>query len=233
MTQSMTRPNGVHHFAICTADMKAQIEFFSEVMGMELVALYWMHGAPNTWHGFMRLNDQCSLAFVQNATIGEVDSEIGKTHAGNPAGVSAPGTLQHIAFRVDTEEELLAMRDRIRSHGIQVLGHIDHGFGKAIYFAGLENLSLEVATSEGQVVTPEAWIDPEVVALNGITPEELRRYKAPVPYVRPETPVPQPGLDAGGPHMVPPEAFENFMAMPDEEVLAAMSETEPPVKVAK
>lgn len=83
------------------------------------------------------------------------------------------------------------------------------------------------------MVNPEAWIDPEVVALNGITPEELRRYKAPAPYVRPETPVPQSELDAGGPHMVPPEAFENFMAMPDEEVLAAMSETEPPVKVAK
>ena len=30
--------NGVHHLAIATADIKAQIEFFSDVLGMELMA---------------------------------------------------------------------------------------------------------------------------------------------------------------------------------------------------
>lgn len=225
----MTQPSGVHHFAICTANMKAQIEYFSDVLGMELVALYWMHGAPNTWHGFMRLNDQCSVAFVQNASIAEVEGEIGRTHAGSPSGTSAPGTLQHIAFRVDTEEELLFMRDRIRSRGIQVMGHIDHGFGKAIYFAGLENLSLEIATSEGQTVNPEAWIDPEVVALNEISAEELNRFKAPAVYQRPAIPVPQPGFDPHKPHMLPPEAIELVMNMPDEAVFTTLSEIDPPV----
>ena len=52
----MTRPNGVHHLAICTAHMKEQIAFFTDVLGMELVALYWMHGVEGTWHGFLRLN---------------------------------------------------------------------------------------------------------------------------------------------------------------------------------
>ena len=36
----MGLPNGVHHLAICTRDMKSQIEFFTQVLGMELVALY-------------------------------------------------------------------------------------------------------------------------------------------------------------------------------------------------
>jgi len=36
----MAKPNGIHHFAICTADIKAQIEYFTDVLGMELVALY-------------------------------------------------------------------------------------------------------------------------------------------------------------------------------------------------
>ena len=225
----MTRPTGIHHLAICTGDMKAQIKFFSEVLGMELVALYWMHGAPNTWHGFMRLNDQCSVAFVQNASIEAVERDVGVTHAGNPSGTSAPGTMQHVALRVDTEEELLTMRDRIRSHGIQVMGHIDHGFGKAIYFGGLENLSLEIATSEGMVVNPEAWIDPEVVELNNICPEELERFKSPAAYNRPTEPVQQPPFSASSPHMTPPEAFEDVLKLPDEAVFAAMSETEPPV----
>src|SRR2546429_5750238 len=41
---AMGLPNGIHHLAICTKDIKKQIEFFTQVCGMELVALYWMHG---------------------------------------------------------------------------------------------------------------------------------------------------------------------------------------------
>ena len=67
----MNKVEGLHHIAICTADMKAQIEYFTDVLGMELVALYWMHGVANTWHGFLRLNDESSIAFVCNPDIDE------------------------------------------------------------------------------------------------------------------------------------------------------------------
>ena len=46
----MAAINGVHHLAISTADIKAQIGYFSDVLGMELVALYWMHGVEGAWH---------------------------------------------------------------------------------------------------------------------------------------------------------------------------------------
>ena len=36
--------NGVHHLAICTKDIKSQIEFYTRVVGMDLPALCWMHG---------------------------------------------------------------------------------------------------------------------------------------------------------------------------------------------
>jgi catechol 2,3-dioxygenase-like lactoylglutathione lyase family enzyme len=229
----MAKPNGVHHFAICTADIKAQIEYFTDVLGMELVALYWMHGVEGAWHGFLKLNDQSSIAFVQTPDVGGILVEIGKTHAGNPGGPSAPGTLQHIAFNVDTEAELLTMRDRIRSRGIDVFGYLDHGFCKSIYFAGPENLCLEVATSEGAAINPKAWIDPEVVALAGISAEELARFKSPTPFSRPPHPVPQPDLDPAKPHLVfPPEAYEAIFGSSDEEVTARMSEATPPVQFA-
>lgn len=229
----MTRPNGIHHFAICTADIKTQIEFFTDVLGMELIALYWMHGVEGAWHGFLKLNDSSSIAFVQTPEVGKIPVEIGKTHSGNPGAASSPGTLQHIAFNVDTEEELLAMRDRIRSRGVHVMGHIDHGFCKSIYFAGPENLTLEVSTSEGQTINPEAWIDPEVVALAGISEAELARYKSPAAYVRPASPVPQPALDSGCPQATyPKELYELLITTPDADIFARMSETEPPVKVA-
>lgn len=65
----MNKIDGLHHLAITTADMKEQIEFFTDKLGMELVALYWMHGVANTWHGFLRLNDESSVALVHNPRL--------------------------------------------------------------------------------------------------------------------------------------------------------------------
>ena len=36
----MNKVAGLHHLAICTANMKEQIEFFTDKLGMELQALY-------------------------------------------------------------------------------------------------------------------------------------------------------------------------------------------------
>ena len=49
----MSKANGLHHLAITTADIKRQIEYFSTVLGMELVDLYWMHGVEGAWHAFL------------------------------------------------------------------------------------------------------------------------------------------------------------------------------------
>ena len=168
----MNKVEGLHHLAICTADMKSQIEFFTGKLGMELVALYWMHGVPNTWHGFLRLNDESSIAFVCNPKIGDIPRTLGASHAGNPGANCAGGAMQHVALKVKNHEEMLAMRDRLRSKGVTVMGPLDHGMCASIYFAGPENLSLELSYSE-EPINAAAWIDPEVVALAGIDAEGL------------------------------------------------------------
>lgn len=228
---SNVRINGVHHLAISTADIKGQIEFFSDVLGAELEALFWMHGVPGGWHGFCRLNDFCSVAFVQLPGNAEIESEVGVTHAGTGAGKSAPGTMQHVAFKVDTHDDLLAIRDRIRSRGVNVIGQIDHGMCESIYFAGPEGLTLEVATSS-EPLNPDAWIDPEVVALAGISPDELERYRAPAPYAGEGGTVPQPPPDPAKPHLgYPPHRYEQVLAMSDEEITNLSSYARPPVQV--
>ena len=47
-----------------------------------------------------------------------------------------------------------------------------------MYFAGPENLSLELSYSH-EPIDNRAWIDPEVVALAGISEDELARYTHP------------------------------------------------------
>jgi catechol 2,3-dioxygenase-like lactoylglutathione lyase family enzyme len=228
----MLKPNGVHHIAIMTADVKSQVEFFSDVLGTKLVAMYWMHNVDGYFHAFMELSPSCCVAFVQSPEVKDIKPEIGVSHAGNPTKPCAAGVVQHLAFNVDTDEELYAMRDRVRSRGVRVLGPLDHGFCKSIYFGGPENLVLEVSTSE-EAIDAEAWIDPEVVALCGISNEELARYKNPAPYANTGAAVPQPPIDDTRPQYTNmDEAFGGAFDLPDEVVTAELSENTPPVKAA-
>ena len=226
----MGLPNGVHHLAICTKNMKEQIEFFTQVVGMELVALYWMHGVKNTYHGFVRLGDSSSIAFVQGPESGEIQPQTGVSHASWTAGLVAPGAMQHLALNVDTEEDLLTMRDRVRSHGHWVMGPLDHGFCKSIYFAGPEGMMLEFSTSEGESIDAESWIDPEVVKLNGISLEELEQYKNPPAFESQGGSVQNPEVDLNDPPMQFPPGQEVIYSMSDKDVTEKMSETTPHVQ---
>jgi catechol 2,3-dioxygenase-like lactoylglutathione lyase family enzyme len=231
-TDMTAQPSGIHHLAFMAGDIKKHISFFSEVVGAPLVALFDMHGVPGGLHAFLRLNDHCYFSIVQLPKVDEIAIELGKTHAGTGAGVSAPGTLQHLAFGVDTEADLYAMRDRIRSHGLAVMGPLDHGMCKSIYFAGPDNMTLEVATSE-VTVDASRWIDPTVLAKAGISLEEAEHFKAPKAYVGP-TPVPQPEFDPDKPRMAYPlEQYKAMMAAPDEAILASSKAyNQPPVPAA-
>ena len=92
-------------------------------------------------------------------------------------------------------------------------------------------MTLEVATSE-TAIDAEQWIDPEVVALAGISQEELARMKAPPAYKRPEAPVPQPAYDESRYHLgYPPEAYRKMLSIPDEKMIERMSYPEPPMPV--
>lgn len=223
----MIKPNALHHVAISTGDIKQQIAYFSDVLGMELVALYWMHGAENTFHGFMKLGNE-SVAFVFKEENKKVATVMGQTHAGNGLEKSAPGTMQHLALNVDTMDDMLAMRDRIRSRGIPVLGPIDHGFCASIYFGGPENLTLEISTSsaaETPLDDKGTWIDPEVVSFAGISEEELKSYMAPADYKNEGDPLAQPAHNPEVPQQTLPK---EIMEAPDEVIWETMSETTAP-----
>jgi len=219
---------GIHHLAFMAADIKEHIAFFSQVLGCPLVALFGMHGVPGGLHAFLRMNDYSYFSIVQLPDVDKIPVEIGRTHAGSGALPSARGTLQHLAFRVDSEADLLAMRDRVRSHGITVFGPIDHGMCKSIYFGGPDHMTLEIATADAPL-DPERWIDPTVLAKAGISEEEAARFCAPAAYKGP-SPVAQPKYDPAKPHMQYPEkAYRRMLEMTDDEVAKASSYAEPPV----
>lgn len=228
MTTTQQQPSGIHHIAIMAADIKTHIAFFSEVMGCPLVALFEMHGVPGGLHAFLRMNERSYFSIVQLPGVDQIPVTLGVTHAGNGALPSAAGTMQHLAFRADDEAGLLSMRDRIRSHGVNVIGPIDHGFCKSIYFAGPDKLTLEVAAPVSRV-DPDLWIDPAVLAKAGISAEESARYRSPKAYDGPPG-LPQPPYDPAKPHMAyPKEMYQAILRAPDEAIANAQSFSRPPV----
>lgn len=221
-------PSGVNHLALATADMKTQIKFWTEVLGCPLKALYWMHGVEGTFHGFVELSPDSYVAFVQHPK-NPTDIELGITHAGNSAGPVTVGAMQHVALHAKTFDDLMTMRDRIRSHGVQVMGPIDHGFIQSIYFAGPEGLSLEIA--HGSAIPAENWIDPEVTDLCGISAEEVESYKSPPAHTVRAGPIAQPDGEAWPEAvMLPPKYHAAVMRIPDQEAWDRFSETTPPVQ---
>lgn len=224
------KPRGVNHLALSTTDMKRQLTFWCDALGLPLKALYWMHGVEGAVHGFVELSPDSYIAFVQHPD-NDAAIEFGVSHADGPGGDVRGGTMQHVALHVGTHDELLAMRDRLRSKGVQVLGPIDHGFCQSIYFEGPEGLNLEIATGGG--IDERAWIDPEVAELCGISPGEVESMTHPDGFTRPAAPVAQPAR--AHPDNVraqrSPERSARAAALTDAWVWDNLSETEPPVHV--
>lgn len=225
----MAKIDGIHHIAVMAKDVKKHIEFFTDVLGCKLTGLFFMHGVPGAYHGFLELNPYCYFSLVQIPAAGDIPVEMGRTHAGTGAGVSAPGTMQHLALRVADQAGLLALRDRIRSRGVNVIGPIDHGICSSIYFAGPDHLTLEIAAGAGEM-DAKRWVDPEVCRLTGISPDDLARYTAPARYDGEGGQVPQPAYDPEKPHLAYPEAvYKQILSMPDEVITKQGSYAEPPV----
>jgi hypothetical protein len=57
---------------------------------------------------------------------------------------NTPSWVNHIALRLETLEQLEAMKARLIEHGIDVLGVTDHHFVRSIYFFDPNGLRVEL-----------------------------------------------------------------------------------------
>ena len=175
--------------------------------------------------------DWSSVAFVQTPEMQSIERAVGVSHPGFTAGNVAGGAMQHVAFRVDSGADLLAMRDRLRTHGHFVMGPIDHGMCHSIYATAPEGLMIEFAISAGPI-DAEQWIDPEVTAHCGMSAADVARYRRPPAFQSQGGTVPQPDPRAKPNFEFPDEwkdRGEALLRMSDEEIAMALSVPTPPV----
>ena len=154
---SITRLN---HAVLYVRDLDRSVGFYTEALGFRVVPM-----APE---GFR-------AAFLQ-APGSTNDHDLGLFEIGDGAGPSAAGRdtvgLYHLAWEVDTLDELERLAGVLREHGA-LAGSSDHGTTKSLYAKDPDGIEFEVAW----VVPPDLLDDDALAARKRIGLLDLEREK--------------------------------------------------------
>ncbi len=128
----------LHHYAYRAKDAEETRHFYEDILGLPLYHIIQSDVVPSTGeycpytHFFFRLQDGSFIAFF----------DLGNDEAALPSP-NTPLWVNHISFRVDTVQDLEAMKARLEAHGVQVLGVTDHHIFKSIYFFDPNGVRME------------------------------------------------------------------------------------------
>lgn len=70
-------------------------------------------------------------------------------------GINSAGTNHHVAFRVKDEEILMAMREKVLQHGLQITEKINRDYFYSLYFREPGGVLFEIATDNPGFATDE------------------------------------------------------------------------------
>jgi glyoxylase I family protein len=134
----------IHHVAYRCHDAKETVEFYQRVLNMDFLTAFSEDRVPSTkapdpyMHVFLDAGMGNVLAFFELPN----SPRMGRDE-------NTPDWVQHIAFEVETMDELEQAREAIAEAGIEVLGPINHGVFHSIYFHDPNGHRLELAVNTG------------------------------------------------------------------------------------
>src|SRR4051812_49887895 len=119
----------IHHVAYRCKDAKETVDFYKQVMDMDLLGAIAEDKVPSTkapdpyMHVFLDAGAGNVLAFFELPN----QTAMGRDE-------NTPAWVQHLAMEVDSMDELLAAKARLEADGIDVIGLTNHTIFKSIYF---------------------------------------------------------------------------------------------------
>ena len=141
--------NRIHHVAYRCKDAKETVDWYVKHLDMNFVLAIAEDLVPSTkapdpyMHVFLDAGAGNVLAIFELPTSPAMGRD-----------TNTPEWVQHIAFKVDTVEELEAAKARLQAAGIEVVGVTDHTIFKSIYFFDPNGHRLELAFDVG---TPDMY----------------------------------------------------------------------------
>ena len=135
---------GIHHAAYRCKDARETVEFYQRALGMKYTTAFAEDHVPSTgeydpyMHVFLDAGGGNVLAFFELPN----QKDMGRD-------ANTPAWVQHIAFKVGSEEDLLAAKSHLEEMGVEVLGPTFHGIFKSIYFFDPNGHRVELACDIG------------------------------------------------------------------------------------
>ena len=134
----------IHHVAYRCRDARETVNFYREMLGMKFKLAIAEDRVPSTgapdpyMHVFLDAGSDNVLAFFELPN----SPEMGRDE-------QTPRWVQHIAFEVDSPDDLTRYREKLESAGIDVLGPVNHGIFDSIYFFDPNGHRLELVANKG------------------------------------------------------------------------------------
>jgi catechol 2,3-dioxygenase-like lactoylglutathione lyase family enzyme len=146
--EATIRSKSVHHVAFASRDPEATYAFYNGVLGMPLTHTeVHRQGDGYFRHFFFDMGDGGQLAFFEVSNVGEKPDYSTQISV----GVGLPVWVNHLAFRLDTLDELAAMTRRLKRSGVEQLHEIDHGWCRSLYMLDPNGIMVEFCVTTDAV----------------------------------------------------------------------------------
>lgn len=138
------KPVRIHHVAYRCRDAKETVDWYVKNLGMDFVLAIAEDQVPSTgepdpyMHVFLDAGGGNILAFFEIPHSPPMGRD-----------PNTPAWVQHIAFKLDSEQALLEAKARLEANGIDVIGPTDHTIFRSIYFFDPSGHRLELAADCG------------------------------------------------------------------------------------
>ncbi len=138
---------GLHHVAFTTKDIEATYDFYANKLGMPLIhAENHLRGDGHFRHFFFGLGNGEALGFFALDNVDE-DPDF-KTEIST--GLGLPIWANHLAFKLDTLEQLTAKTAELHANGLDEILEIDHGWCTSIYINDPNGIMVEYCVTTDQ-----------------------------------------------------------------------------------
>ncbi len=134
----------IHHVAYRCKDAKETTDWYKDKLNMNLVLAIAEDEVPSTkapdpyMHIFLDAGNENVLAFFEIPN----SPDMGRDE-------NTPAWVQHLALRVASVDALVSAKAELESKGVEVLGPVNHGVFKSIYFFDPNGHRLELAANTG------------------------------------------------------------------------------------
>jgi len=144
------RPAALNHVAYVTRNTALTKRFYTEVLGLRLVGHAEEQAVGSTGEGgrflhtFFQMGDGSCIAFfeIEGQPLDQHDSKL-------------PRWAPHLALSLNSREDLDAAQARLKEHGVEVLGPVDHeGIWTSLYFFDPNGVRLEL-THQNRELGPD------------------------------------------------------------------------------